>query len=297
MLHDESLHSARSEQQFISNAMSVPLLTQEHELELAMKWRDHQDERALHELVTAYMRLVVAVASKFKAYGLPRGDLVQEGCVGLMQAAARFEPERGVRFSTYSTWWIRSSMQEYVLRNWSIVRSGTSAAQKALFFNLRRLRAQIDGAGETQLTDTARSEIAEKLKVSEKDVAAMANRFSGRDQSLNAPAGESGTEEWGDFLVDERPTPEANTMKSRDAVTRGGWLHASLSELTDREQLIVRERKLNDEKVTLEELGQQLGVTKERVRQIEHKAMQKLTDSVRRKAAASGLSLSSEALG
>ena len=284
MIHDDSIHSARNEQRFISTAMSMPLLSQEHEQDLAFRWRDEGDERALHELVEAYMRLVVSTASKFRAYGLARADLVQEGCVGLMQAAARFEPERGVRFSTYATWWIRSSMQEFVLRNWSIVRSGTSASQKALFFNLRRLRAQIDGAGATQLSEEAREQISERLKVSEREVTAMSDRLSSRDQSMNVPAGEDSNDEWGDFLVDDRPNPEDVTMRNRDGGTRGRWLKAALADLSDRERLIVTERKLNDEKVTLEELGEQLGVTKERVRQIEHKALQKLSDGVLRRA-------------
>ncbi|ANK80819.1 MAG: RNA polymerase factor sigma-32 [Rhizobiales bacterium NRL2] len=284
MIHDDSIHSARQEQRFISTAMSTPLLSHEHEQDLAFRWRDNGDERALHELVQAYMRLVVSIASKFRAYGLPRADMVQEGCVGLMQAAARFEPERGVRFSTYATWWIRSSMQEYVLRNWSIVRSGTSAAQKALFFNLRRLRAQIDGAGATALSEEARETISQRLKVSVREVTAMSDRLSSRDQSLNAPAGEESTDEWGDFLVDDRPSPEEVSMRFLDGGTRGRWLKAALDDLTDRERLIVTERKLNEEKVTLEELGEQLGVTKERVRQIEHKALQKLSDGVLRRA-------------
>jgi RNA polymerase sigma-32 factor len=284
MIHDDSIHTARNEQRFISTAMSMPLLSQEHEQHLAFRWRDDGDEDALHELVEAYMRLVVSTASKFRAYGLPRADLVQEGCVGLMQAAARFEPERGVRFSTYATWWIRSSMQEYVLRNWSIVRSGTSAAQKALFFNLRRLRAQIDGAGATQLSEEAREQISARLKVSEREVTAMSDRLSTRDQSLNAPAGEESADEWGDFLVDDRPSPEDVTLRNSDNSVRGRWLREALSDLSDRERLIVTERKLNDEKVTLEELGVQLGVTKERVRQIEHKALQKLSDGVLRRA-------------
>jgi RNA polymerase sigma-32 factor len=298
MIHDDSIHTARNDQRFISTAMSMPLLSAEHEQNLAFSWRDNGDERALHELVQAYMRLVVSTASKFRAYGLARADLVQEGCVGLMQAAARFEPERGVRFSTYATWWIRSSMQEFVLRNWSIVRSGTSASQKALFFNLRRLRAQIDGAGVTSLTGTAREQIAERLKVSEREVVAMADRLSTRDQSMNVPAGEDSNDEWGDFMVDDRPSPEDVTITSRDGGTRGRWLRAALSDLNERERLIVTERKLNDEKVTLEELGVQLGVTKERVRQIEHKALQKLSDGVLRRArdAADGMSLTDQPL-
>lgn len=284
MIHDDSIHTARNDQRFVSTAMSMPMLSFDHEQDLAKRWRDNGDEVALHELVEAYMRLVVATASRFRAYGLPRPDLVQEGCVGLMQAAARFEPERGVRFSTYATWWIRSAMQEYVLRNWSIVRSGTSASQKALFFNLRRLRAQIDGAGATQLSPEAMDTISERLKVSKREVNAMSERLSTRDQSLNAPVTDESADEWGDFLVDDRPDPEQVTMTSYDGNVRGKWLRAALADLTDRERLIVTERKLNDDKITLEELGVQLGVTKERVRQIEHKALQKLSDGVLRRA-------------
>src|ERR1700741_570945 len=194
MALSETSELRRGAQSYLRAAMRAPLLAAEHERDLARRWRDDHDERALHELPTAYMRLVVAMASRFRHYGLPLSDLVQEGNVGLMQAAARFEPDREVRFSTYAAWWIRSAMQDYVLRNWSIVRTGTTGAQKALFFNLRRLRAKIEGSGET-LTDDGRAWIADQLDVGLSDVRDMEMRLSGSDQSLNAPMRESGDDE------------------------------------------------------------------------------------------------------
>ena len=187
--------------------MSAALLTREREQDLARRWRGAGDEAALHELVLAYMRLVISTATRFRNYGLPMSDLVQEGAVGLMQAAARFEPEREVRFSTYAAWWIRSAMQDYILRNWSVVRTGTTAAQKALFFNLRRLRAKIEDGGGA-LDDRGRALIAQELSVNLADVEAMEIRLSGADQSLNAPIGADGEDQWQDFLADQRPTPE-----------------------------------------------------------------------------------------
>ena len=182
----------KANRKFIRKAMKVGLLEAEHELDLARRWRDEGDEHALHEMVTAYIRLVVSIATKFRSYGLPLGDMVQEGCIGLMQAAARFEPEREVRFSTYASWWIRSSIQDFILRNWSIVRTGTTAAQKSLFFNLRRIKAQIDRTESRRVDDDMRSKIAAALKVSERDVDVMSARLLANDKSLNDPVGESG---------------------------------------------------------------------------------------------------------
>ena len=233
---------------FIRRAMKTKLLEQDHEFELARRWREERDEEALHELVTAYIRLVVAMAARFRNYGLPFGDLIQEGNVGLMQAAERFEPERGVRFSTYVSWWIRSAIQEYILRNWSVVRTGTTASQKSLFFNLRRLRARIAGPGATALTLEARAEIARLLGVREREVEAMDARLSGSDKSLNDPLGEFDDGEWQDFLVDDSPTPEDTILAERDAEIaerdaeiRQRWLMTALSELTEREQTIITE--------------------------------------------------------
>ncbi len=265
---------------FISSAMSVPMLTREREFELARQWRYEENEKALHELVSAYVRLVVSMASKFNNYGLPMGDLVQEGNIGLMQAAFRFEPEREIRFSTYASWWIKSAMQDYILRNWSIVRSGTSASQKSLFFNLRWLRAKIQNSDEMKLPGTTLETISQKLHIGIKEVEAMSNRLASRDQSLSAPIGEEGDDSLEDFLLDTKPSPEEVTIRTCDGETRGRWLLSALDELSDREQMIIRERRLNEDKVTLEALGIKLGITKERVRQIEHKAFEKLKVSV-----------------
>jgi RNA polymerase sigma-32 factor len=264
------------DRKFMKRAMEAPLLERDHELALATAWKEEGDEKALHELTTAYMRLVVAVAAKFRHYGLPFPDLVSEGNIGLMQAAARFEPERGVRFSTYASWWIRSAIQDYVLRNWSIVRTGTTAAQKSLFFNLRRLRALIKDVGSGALSPENRAYVAQALRVGEDDVEQMASRLAAVDRSLNAPFTEDGDGEWQDLLADENPDPEAEVMGSHDTEKRSQWLGEAMGALTDREQLIIRERRLREDSVTLEKLGEQLGISKERVRQIEHQALNKL---------------------
>ncbi|MEE2526040.1 RNA polymerase factor sigma-32 [Hyphobacterium sp. HN65] len=272
--------SADPDRAFLRTAMDAPLLEREEEQSLAIRWRDEGDEKALHALTQAYMRLVIAIASKFRKYGLPFSDLVQEGNVGLMQAAARFEPEREVRFSTYAAWWIRSSIQDYVLRNWSIVRTGTTSAQKTLFFNLRRVRAMINDINGGEMSPENRKKTAKTLRVSEAEVEKMSSRLAASDRSLNAPFTEDGDGEWQDLLEDERPAPEEAVMQSHDAEKRGQWLYEAMECLTDREQLIIRERKLGDEVVTLEALGERLGISKERVRQIEHQALTKLKKSL-----------------
>ncbi|MGI9433531.1 MAG: RNA polymerase factor sigma-32 [Geminicoccaceae bacterium] len=269
-----------AQREFIRLSMNAELLSRERELELAYRWRNDDDEVALHELVLAYMRLVISTASKFRNYGLPMNDLVQEGTVGLMQAAERFEPEREVRFSTYASWWVRSAMQDYILRNWSVVRTGTTAAQKALFFNFRRLRARIHDSGNGQLDDEGRSTIAKELSVNVSDVVAMEVRLSGSDQSLNARISPNGEDEWQDFLSDDTPSPEEVVTFAHDSRTRSIWLGQALAELTDREQVIIKERRLRDDGRTLEELGRTLGISKERVRQIEHRALEKLKTSL-----------------
>jgi RNA polymerase sigma-32 factor len=266
---------------YIRASMAAPMLERGHEHDLAVRWKDQQDEEALHELIRSYTRLVIATAAKFRNYGLPMGDLIQEGNLGLMQAAARFEPERNVRFSTYAAWWIRAAIQDYVLRNWSIVRTGTTAAQKSLFFNLRRLRARIEGAAsEKGLTGEGREKISKLLGVGIKDVEDMEARMSGGDQSLNVQISEDGEEEFQSFLADTRPNPEDVVIGMKDAQTRSKWLAEALQGLSDRERKIIRERHLRYETVTLEDLGKKLGVSKERVRQLEARAMEKLRESL-----------------
>jgi RNA polymerase sigma-32 factor len=276
MALSETLELQRGAQRFLRTAMRAPMLAADHERELAQQWRDDGNERALHELTTAYMRLVVAMASRFRHYGLPLSDLVQEGNVGLMQAAMRFEPEREVRFSTYASWWIRSAMQDFVLRNWSIVRTGTTSAQKALFFNLRRLRARIGDVGDAVMSAEATSNVARALRVPERDVEAMAARLSAPDRSLNAPLTDEGDGEWQDLLADGGDSPEAEAMLAHDSAARTELVKDAMRDLSDRERLIIQERKLEDDAVTLEALGERLGISKERVRQIEGNALEKL---------------------
>jgi RNA polymerase sigma-32 factor len=279
MVHIDDPTTQKANLSYIRAAMKVPLLERNDEFELAQRWRDNADADALHRLVKSYGRLVVSTATRFRNYGLASGDLIQEGNVGLMQAAARFDPEREVRFSTYASWWIRSAMQDYILRNWSIVRTGTTAAQKSLFFNLRRLRNRIEGAGET-LSDSGRQWIADQLNVGLRDVEEMEVRLGAGDQSLNAPLRETGDEEWQDFMPDGAPNPEDIVIGLRDAATRSRWLAEAIGDLSAREQMIIRQRRLSEEAVTLEDLGRELGVSKERVRQLEKRALGKLRTSM-----------------
>ncbi len=272
---------AVSEKSYMRKSMSRALLERDEEMDLARAWRDNQDEKALAKLINAYARLVIAMASKFRHYGLSQADLVQEGNVGLMLAARRFDPERNIRFSTYGTWWVKAQMQDYVLRNWSIVRTGTTSAQKSLFFNLRRMRAQIEREkGETVITDNDRKSIAKSMGVKLKDVNGMEQRLMGGDSSLNIKIGESEDDEWQSLLADERPNPEDVVTGMKDAITRSQWLNDALEELNTREQKIIRDRHLGQEVVTLEALGKALGVSKERVRQLEARAMTKLKSSM-----------------
>lgn len=281
MAHIDDKSTQKSNLKYIRTAMNEPMLDRAHEQELALRWKNKRDEKALHEMVQSYTRLVVAMATKFRHYGLPMGDLIQEGNIGLMQAAERFDPAREVRFSTYAAWWIRSAIQDYVLRNWSIVRTGTTSAQKTLFFNLRRLRARIEGKQQHEgLGEKGRAAIAKELGVSVKDVEGMEGRLSASDQSLNTPIGESGEEEWQSLLADTRPNPEDIVIGMKDTETRSRWLREALGALTDRERSIIRQRHLTDGTVTLEDLGRQLGVSKERVRQLEAKAMEKMRVSL-----------------
>lgn len=263
---------------FVKAAMDAPFLTREDEHALAVRWKDEGDEDALHRLAAAHMRLVIAIAARFRHYGLPMADLIQEGHVGLLEAGARFEPDREVRFSTYATWWIRASIQDYILRNWSIVRGGTSSAQKALFFNLRRLRARLSQAAAGDTTVDIHQGIADAVGVSRDDVALMDARLSGSDMSLNAPLTEEsgGSTERMDFLIDTQPLPDETVGETIDSERRVRWLRSALGVLSDRELNILQARRLSEESATLESLGDSLGISKERVRQIESRALEKL---------------------
>ncbi len=280
MAHLDDAATQRANLAFMRRAMRTPMLSREEEFALAHRWREQHDERAMHKLVEAYSRLVVAAAQKYRHYGLPLGDLMQEGEIGLLQAAARFEPERDIRFSTYATWWIRAAMQDFVLRNWSIVRTGTTAAQKSLFFNLRRLRQKLETV-DGKLTAGGHQQIATLLAVPVGEVIQMEGRMGG-DVSLNAPIRADSGSEMQDFLVADTPTPEILTMQRHDRRVRQQWLFQAMAKLDDRERRIIQRRQLNEEAVTLEDLGQEMGVSKERVRQLESRAMGKLKQEMSR---------------
>ena len=261
-------------------ALSAPYLEREQERGLAARWSDEQDEEALHALVSSHIRLVIAIAGRFRHYGLPLADMIQEGHLGLLEAAARFEPEREVRFSTYAAWWIRAAIQDYVLRNHSIVRGGTSSSQKSLFFNLRRLRARLTQAAADDASIDINASIAAAVGVSRQDVESMEARLAGPDLSLNvSPLSEAqgGSGERQEFLVDTNPLPDEIVAEEIDAHRRAGRLRLAMTRLSERERLIIEARRLReDEPVTLEAVGRRLGISKERVRQIEARALDKL---------------------
>lgn len=272
------MNAMSADRHIIKFAMAQPYLEREEELDLAIRWKDDNDQDARNRIAHAHMRLVIAMAAKFRGFGLPLNDLIQEGYIGLLEAAARFEPAREVRFSTYAGWWIRASMQDYILRNWSIVRGGTSSSQKALFFNLRRLRAKL-AQGDNRLSEQAiHQEIASALGVSLADVQSMDARLSSADTSLQTPVmgrnGE-GTEQLDMLESDELP-PDEQVRGIIDGERWRGWLRNAMTELNERESRIIAARRLTEEGATLEELGMELGISKERVRQIETRALEKL---------------------
>ena len=273
----------KNDRRYISAAMDAPMLEREYEVALARRWRDEEDADALHEIIEAHIRLVVRIASKFKGYGLPIGDLIQEGNRGLLEAANRFDPDRNVRYSTYATWWILAAMQEYIVRNSSIVRIGTTPAQKSLFFNLRKLRAKLTDNLAARMTEEERELIASELRVPLAAVERMESHFSRPDQSLNATVGESDSNEFVDLLSDESPTPEAIVGDLIDSETRAKWIADAMKHLTQREREVITRRFLKDDKITLAEIGETFGVTKERIRQIEGKALSKLREALQDK--------------
>ena len=262
-------------------AMKAELLDAETELALAYAWRDQRDEQALHRLITAYMRLAISMAAKFRRYGAPMNDLIQEASLGLMKAADKFDPDRGVRFSTYAVWWIKASIQDYVMRNWSMVRTGSTSSQKSLFFNMRRVQARLEREasqrGENLDGHQLRQMIAADLGVPLADVEMMDGRLSGSDFSLNSTqSSDEDGREWIDVLEDEGSQAAEIVEANHDAAQLRGWLARSLGALNARERYIVTERKLRDEPRTLESLGEELGLSKERVRQLEAAAFAKM---------------------
>ncbi|WP_081440142.1 RNA polymerase factor sigma-32 [Yoonia vestfoldensis] len=277
--------SGFSDQTLSRTAMRAELLDAETELRLAYAWRDQRDEEALHRLITAYMRLAISMASKFKRYGAPMNDLIQEASVGLMKAADKFDPDRGVRFSTYAVWWIKASIQDYVMRNWSMVRTGSTSSQKSLFFNMRRVQARLEREAAAEGLHLETHELHEKIAIEVgvplHDVQMMDGRLSGSDFSLNATQSmEDEGREWIDALEDDAPQAAEKVENSHDTDTLRQWLVTALTALNDREQFIVRERKLRDDPRTLESLGSELGLSKERVRQLEAAAFGKMRKSL-----------------
>ena len=266
-------------------AMRAELLDAETELALAYAWRDRRDEQALHRLVTAYMRLAISMAAKFKRYGAPMNDLIQEAGLGLMKAADKFDPDRGVRFSTYAVWWIKASIQDYVMRNWSMVRTGSTSSQKALFFNLRRVQAKLEREasqrGEVLDQHQLRQMVAADIGVPVADVEMMEGRLSGSDYSLNATqSSDEDGREWIDALEDDGAQAAEVIEDAHDGARLRSWLVTAMRGLNPRERYIVAERKLKDEGRTLESLGEELGLSKERVRQLEAAAFAKMRRSL-----------------
>jgi RNA polymerase sigma-32 factor len=266
------------------------MLAKDEEYMLAKRWREHGDTQAAHKLVTSHLRLVAKIAMGYRGYGLPIGEVISEGNVGLMQAVKKFEPEKGFRLATYAMWWIRAAIQEYILRSWSLVKMGTTAAQKKLFFNLRRLKGEMAALEEGDLRPEQVKTIAHKLAVTDDDVIQMNRRLAGPDASLNAPVGVEGDAEWQDWLTDDSSeTQETTIANSEEFDARMGLLRAALSTLSERERHIIEERRLKDEPATLEDLSKEYGVSRERVRQIEVRAFEKLQKAMRERALADGL--------
>ncbi len=277
---------------YLQEIRKFPMLTAEEELELSRRWRDKQDMEAAHKLVTSHLRLVAKIAMGYRGYGLPVGELISEGNVGMMQAVKRFDPDRGFRLATYAMWWIRAAIQEYILHSWSLVKMGTTAAQKKLFFNLRRLKGQMQAIEDGDLQPEQVAKIAHALDVPEQDVVSMNRRLSAPDHSLNAPVRADSEGEWQDWLIDETETQETAIAEREEMTGRKALLNGALKTLNERERHILIERRLKDNPTTLEDLSQQYNISRERVRQIEVRAFEKLQKAMhaqvaeRRRAAA-----------
>lgn len=277
-----SLSPDGSLSRYLREIRKFPMLEAQQEYMLAKSYADHQDTDAAHQLVTSHLRLVAKIAMGYRGYGLPLGEVIQEGNVGLMQAVKKFDAERGFRLATYAMWWIRASIQEYILRSWSLVKIGTTAAQKKLFFNLRKIKGQIDAIDGGQLTPEQVTEISDRLNVSPEDVEQMDGRMSGSDRSLNAPISHSEDDsgEWQDWLEDDREDPEAALVVSDEMDVRREMMQQAMSVLNEREIDILTARRLSEPAATLEELSQKHDVSRERIRQIETRAFEKLRDAM-----------------
>jgi RNA polymerase sigma-32 factor len=275
---------------YLTEIRKFPMLAKDQEFMLAKRWREHEDTEAAHQLVTSHLRLVAKIAMGYRGYGLPIGEVISEGNVGLMQAVKKFEPDRGFRLATYAMWWIRASIQEYILRSWSLVKMGTTAAQKTLFFNLRKAKAEISAFEEGDLHPEHVSHIATRLGVLDSEVISMNRRLSGGDASLNAPMRADGESEWQDWLSDDTAvSQETKLAEDEESSIRMSLLQEAMVELSDRERHILTERRLKEDPTTLEDLASQYGVSRERVRQIEVRAFEKLQKAMRTAAKARNL--------
>jgi RNA polymerase sigma-32 factor len=265
---------------YLQEIKRFPMLEPQEEYMLAKRWREHGDREAAHKLVTSHLRLVAKIAMGYRGYGLPIGEVISEGNVGLMQAVKRFEPDKGFKLATYAMWWIRASIQEYILRSWSLVKMGTTASQKKLFFNLRKAKSRISALDDGDLRDDQVESISKRLGVGKQDVIDM-NRRLGGDASLNSPLRDGGEGEWQDWLVDDSPDQESLLADREESDVRMGALRSALAVLNPRERRIFEARRLADEPITLEELSAEFGVSRERVRQIEVRAFEKVQEAVK----------------
>ncbi len=269
---------------YLEEIRRFPMLEPNQEYMLAKRWQEHEDSEAAQQLVTSHLRLVAKIAMGYRGYGLPIGEVISEGNVGLMQAVKRFEPDKGFRLATYAMWWIRASIQEYILRSWSLVKMGTTAAQKKLFFNLRRAKGKLQALEDGDLKPDHVKQIATNLGVSEEDVVSM-NRRLGGDASLNAPLrADSESGEWQDWLVDDQPDQEENYAQAEELDRRRGYLEDAMSSLNERERRIFEARRLAEDPITLEDLSSEFGVSRERIRQIEVRAFEKVQKAVKQSA-------------
>lgn len=277
-------------QRYLSEIRKFPMLAKDEEYMLAKRWKEHEDPQAAERLVTSHLRLVAKMAMGYRGYGLPMAEVISEGNIGLMQAVKKFEPEKGFRLATYAMWWIRASIQEYVLRTWSLVKMGTTAAQKKLFFNLRRMKQKIQAVEEGELRPEQVEHISTKLGVSQEEVVNMNRRLSGPDASLNVQVGgEDGGNEWQDWLASDDDSQETVLVRNEEYDARMELLTTAMARLNEREQRIIRERRLKDSPTTLEDLADEFGVSRERIRQIEVRAFEKLQEAMKALAVERGL--------